>query len=404
MYETYLPAFESAVKEGEVASVMGAYNCLNGEVCCGHEWMIQNLLREQWGFDGYFVSDCGAIYDFHENHKVTKTPQESAAKAVHAGCDINCGDIYLHLVQAVESGLLSEEDLDRSVVQALTSRMQLGLLREDCPYDQISFDVLDCKEHQELAVKAAEKSCVLLKNNGILPLDSKKYSSIAVIGPNAMNVNCLNGNYNGTSSEYINFVDGIRKVSDEDTVVRYARGCHHYYPKDANWEEKELQSLTEAVMTAQNSDLVVLCLGLDPTFEGEAGDANNPFGAGDRTSLKLPAPQLELVEEIAKLNKPTIVVLSAGSAVDLSFEDANFDAILHAFYPGGRGGLAVANLLFGTACPQGNLPVTVYKDDSGLPHYHDYNMTNRTYRYYTGTPLYPFGYGLSYGKASVKSV
>lgn len=404
LYETYLPAFEAAVKEGEVASVMGAYNCLNGEVCCGHEWMIQNLLRGQWGFDGYFVSDCGAIYDFHENHKVTKTPQESAAKAVHAGCDINCGDIYLHLVQAVESGLLSEEDLDRSVIQALTSRMQLGLLRDDCPYDQIPFDVVDCKEHQDLAVKAAEKSCVMLKNNGILPLESKKYSSIAVIGPNAMNVNCLNGNYNGTSSEYIDFVDGIRKLADEDTVVRYARGCHHYYAKDANWEEKELQSLSEAIITAKNSDLVVLCLGLDPTFEGEAGDANNPFGAGDRTSLKLPEPQLELVEEIAKLNKPTVVVLSAGSAVDLSFEDANFDAILHAFYSGGRGGLAVANLLFGKACPQGNLPVTVYKDDNDLPHYHDYNMTNRTYRYYTGTPLYPFGYGLSYGKASVKNV
>lgn len=404
MYETYLPAFEAAVKEGKVASVMGAYNRLNGEVCCGHEWMIQDLLRKQWGFDGYFVSDCGAIYDFHENHKVTKTPQESAAKAVHAGCDINCGEIYVHLVQAVESGLLSEEDLDRSVVQVLTTRMQMGLLRENCPYDDIDFDVVDCKPHQDLSIKAAEKSCVMLKNNGILPLDPAKYSSIAVIGPNAMNVECLHGNYNGISSEYINFVDGIRRVAGSDTTVRYARGCHHYITVDSDVQEAELQSLPEAIYTAKNSDLVVLCVGMDPTFEGEEGDANNPFGAGDRSELKLPAPQLELVQEIAKLNKPTILLLSAGGAVDLSFEDSKFDAIMHTFYPGGRGGLGVANLLFGKACPQGNLPITVYKNVEDLPHYHDYNMTNRTYRYYTGEPLYPFGFGLSYGKSTVTKV
>ncbi|MBR4868025.1 MAG: glycoside hydrolase family 3 C-terminal domain-containing protein [Clostridia bacterium] len=404
LYETYLPAFEAAVKEGEVASVMGAYNRLNGEVCCGHEWMIQELLRKQWGFDGYFVSDCGAIYDFHVNHKVTKTPQESAAKAVHAGCDINCGDVYVHVVQAVEEGLLSEEDVTRSAVQALTTRLLLGLMSEDCPYDDIPFEKVDCKEYRDLAVKATEQSCVLLKNNGILPLDQSKYKSIAVIGPNAANVNCLNGNYNGTSAEYINFVDGIRNACGDDVTVRYARGCHHYMEKDGDWFESELQSLTEAIMTAKHSDLVVLCVGLDPTFEGEEGDANNPFGAGDRNTLKLPHPQVELIEEVVKVGKPTVVVLCAGGAIDLTFEDKNCDAILHTFYPGGRGGEGVANLLFGKACPQANLPVTFYKSAEDLPHYHDYNMKGRTYRYFEGEPLYPFGYGLSYGKAEITKV
>ncbi len=404
LYETYLPAFEAAVKEGEVASVMGAYNRLNGEVCCGHEWMIQELLRKQWGFDGYFVSDCGAIHDFHMNHKVTKTPQESAAKAVHAGCDINCGDIYVHVVQAVEEGLLSEEDVTRSAVQALTTRLQMGLMSEDCPYDAIPFEKVDCKEYQELAIKAAEQSCVLLKNNGILPLDKSKYKSIAVIGPNAVNNNCLHGNYNGVSSQYINFVDGILDACGDDITVRYARGCHHYMEKDGDWYESELQSLTEAIMTAEHSDLVILCVGLDPTFEGEEGDANNPFGAGDRNTLKLPHPQVELIEEMVKLGKPTVVVLCAGGAVDLTFEDANCDAILHTFYPGGRGGKGVANLLFGKACPQGNLPVTFYKSADDLPHYHDYNMKGRTYRYFEGEPLYPFGYGLTYGKAEISKV
>ncbi len=404
LHETYLPAFEAAVKEGEVAAVMGAYNRLNGEVCCGHEWMIQDLLRGKWGFNGYFVSDCGAIHDFHASHKITKTPQESAAKAVHAGCDINCGDIYVHVVQAVEEGLLSEEDVTRSAVQALTTRLQMGLMSDDCPYDAIPYEKVDCKEHQQLALEATEKSCVLLKNNGILPLDQSKYQSIAVIGPNAMNNNCLNGNYNGTSAQYINFVDGIREAVGEDVTVRYARGCHHYMPKDGDWYESELQSLPEAVSTAAHSDLVVLCVGLDPTFEGEEGDANNPFGAGDRNTLKLPAPQVELMEEIAKLNKPTVVVLCAGGAIDLSFADAHFDAILHTFYPGGRGGRGVANLLFGKACPQGNLPVTFYRDAEQLPHYHNYSMQGRTYRYFEGEPLYPFGYGLSYGKAAVTQV
>jgi len=401
LYETYLPAFEAAVKEGKVASVMGAYNRLNGEVCCGHEWMIQELLRKRWGFDGYFVSDCGAIHDFHVNHKVTKTPQESAAKAVHAGCDINCGDIYVHVVQAVEEGLLSEEDVTRSAIQALTTRMQMGLLSEDCPYDAIPFDKVDCKEYRDLAIEATEKSCVLLKNNGILPLNQSKYQSIAVIGPNAMNNNCLNGNYNGTSAEYVNFVDGIREAVGDDVTVRYARGCHHYMPKDGDWFESEIQSLPEAISTAAHSDLVVLCVGLDPTFEGEEGDANKPFGAGDRNTLTLPPPQVELIEEIAKLNKPTVVVLCAGGAIDLTFEDAHFDAILHTFYPGGRGGRGVANLLFGKACPQANLPVTFYKNADQLPDYHDYNMKGRTYRYFEGEPLYPFGYGLSYGKAEI---
>lgn len=404
LYETYLPAFEAAVKEGKVASVMGAYNRLNGEVCCGNDWLLRDLLREQWGFKGYVVSDCGAIADFHVNHKVTKTPEESAAKALQAGCDINCGDVYTHVVRAVESGLLSEDAVTRSAEQALITRMMLGLMAEEMPYSDIPFSAIDCKEHRDLAIEAAEKSAVMLKNDGILPLHKESYRSLAVIGPNARNFEAMHGNYNGVSAEYITLLDGIMQECGDDITVRYARGCHHYFTEDNNAYEREVQSLPEAIETAKSCDAVILCLGLDPTFEGEEGDANNPYGAGDRTSLSLPEPQQRLVQAIAALHKPTVVLLCAGGGVDLSFEAKHFNAIIDVFYPGGRGGRAIANLLFGKASPQGCLPITFYRSADDLPPFEDYAMKGRTYRYFTGETLYPFGFGLSYSKAEIRGI
>lgn len=404
LYETYLPAFEAAVKQGNVASVMGAYNRLNGEVCCGNTWLIQDLLRRQWGFSGYFVSDCGAIHDFHVNHKVTKTPQESAAKGVKAGCDINCGDVYTHIVQAVEMGLLTEQDVEVCATRALVTRMRLGLLGDETPYDRIGLSAVDCKAHRQLAETATRRSCVLLKNDGILPIDKTKYSSIGVIGPNAHNEAMLNGNYNGTSPEYVTLLDGIIRACEEQVTVRYARGCHHYWTPENNEREAELQSLPEALSVAQNSDLVILCLGLDPTFEGEEGDANNPYGAGDRTALHLPPVQQKLVQEIGKLGKPTVLVLSAGSGIDVSREEPLCNGVLDVFYPGGRGGKGVADVLFGKTSPSGCLPITVYKSEKDLPPFTHYGMQGRTYRYFTGTPLYPFGYGLTYGRAELTRV
>ena len=401
LFESYLPAFEAAVRQGDVAGVMGAYNRLNGEVCCGNRWLLQDLLRRQWGFSGYVVSDCGAIADFHNHHKVTRTPAESAAKAVAAGCDINCGDVYVQLVRAVEQGLVDEAALTAAAERALAVRLALGLLADEPPFADLDYDLLDCPAHRELALEAARRSAVLLKNNGLLPLDVNKLTSLAVIGPNARNVEALHGNYNGVASQYVTLLDGIMNACGDRVRVRYARGCHSYLTPETDPGEAEQQSQAEAVAAAAHSDAVILCLGLDPTFEGEEGDASNPYGAGDRKTLALPEPQQRLVRAVAALGKPTVVVLCAGGAVDLRYEDAHFDAILDVFYPGGRGGQAVADLLFGNASPCGCLPVTFYQSDAQLPPFEDYAMAGRTYRYFTGEPLYPFGFGLAYGRAEL---
>ena len=399
MWETYLPAFEALVKEADVEAVMGAYNRTNGEPCCGHHYLMEEVLRGKWDFDGHFVSDCWAIKDFHENHKVTKNARESAALALKRGCDINCGNTYLHLLAAVDEGLITEEDITKAAERALTTRYLLGLF-EGSEYDEIPYEKVECKEHIEEAVNMARKGCVLLKNDGVLPIDKSKVKTIGVIGPNADSRAALIGNYHGTSSRYITVLEGIQDEAGENVRVLYSQGCHLYKDKVENlaWTQDRI---SEAVITAEHSDVVILCVGLDETLEGEEGDTGNSDASGDKRDLHLPKVQEELIEKVTAVGKPTIVVLMAGSAIDLNYAEKNCKGILLAWYPGARGGKAVADLLFGKVSPSGKPPVTFYRDLEGMPEFTDYSMKNRTYRYMEKTALYPFGYGLSYGNICV---
>lgn len=401
MWETYLPAFEALVTEADVESVMGAYNRTNGEPCCGHQYLMEEVLRGKWKFDGHFVSDCWAIKDFHENHKITKNARESAALALKRGCDVNCGNTYLHLLGAVEDGLITEEDITKSAERALTARYLLGLF-DGSEYDEIPYEKVECKEHVEEALNIARKGCVLLKNDGVLPLDKSTIKTIGVVGPNADSRAALIGNYHGTSSRYITVLEGIQDEVGEDVRVLYSQGCHLYKDRVENlaWEQDRI---SEAVITAEHSDVVVICVGLDETLEGEEGDTGNSDASGDKKDLHLPKVQEELIEKVAAVGKPTIVVLMAGSAIDLNYAQENCNGILLAWYPGARGGKAVADLLFGKTSPSGKLPVTFYKDLEGMPEFTDYSMKGRTYRYIEKKPLYPFGYGLTYGDVEVTS-
>ena len=399
MWETYLPAFEALVTEADVESVMGAYNRTNGEPCCGHHYLMEEVLRGKWHFDGHFVSDCGAIKDFHENHKITKNARESAALALKRGCDVNCGNTYLHLVAAVEEGLVTEEEITRAAERALASRFLLGLF-DGSEYDNIPYEAVECREHVQEALNVARKSCVLLKNDGVLPLNKDQLKTIGVVGPNADSRSALIGNYHGTSSRYITVLEGIQDEVGDDVRVLYSQGCHLYKDRVESlaWEQDRI---SEAVTVAEHSDVVIVCVGLDETLEGEQGDTGNSYASGDKKDLHLPKSQEELIEKVTAVGKPTIVVLMAGSSIDLNYAQENCSGILLAWYPGARGGKAVADLLFGRVSPSGKLPITFYKDLEGMPEFTDYSMKNRTYRYMEKEALYPFGYGLTYGDAWV---
>lgn len=398
MYDTYLYAFKRCVADAGVEAVMGAYNRVNGEPACGSKTLLQDILRDEWGFEGHVVSDCWAILDFHENHKVTKNVQESAAMAVNNGCDLNCGSAFLHLREAYDEGLLSEEKITAAVERLMEVRIRLGMMKDyPSPYDGIPYEKVECREHIELAVEAARRSMVLLKNDGLLPLHVEQLKSIAVIGPNANSRDALVGNYVGTSSQYITPLEGIQQYVGDDVRVYYSEGCHLYHDKvEALAQVKD--RFAEAVIAAEQADVVVMCLGLDATIEGEQGDAGNEYASGDKIDLRLPGLQQDLLETVAAVGKPVVLLLSAGSAMDLSWAQQHVNAIVDIWYPGARGGRAVAEALFGEFSPNGKLPVTFYASTDDLPDFKDYSMDNRTYRYFKGTPLYPFGYGLSYGK------
>lgn len=400
MGETYLPAFEALVKEAEVESVMGAYNRTNGEPCCGSNTLIRDILREQWGFEGHFVSDCWAIKDFHENHRITQDAKESAAMALKAGCDVNCGNTYLHILKAYQAGLVTEEDITLAAERLFTTRYLLGLF-DGSEYDDIPYEVVECKEHIQLARDAARKSAVLLKNNGVLPLKKSEIKTIGVIGPNADSRVALIGNYHGTASRYITVLEGIQDEAGDDIRVLYSEGSSLWNRKVEGlaWDQDRI---SEAQIVAEHSDVLVLAVGLDETLEGEEMDQGNHVGSGDKEDLKLPAVQVELIEKVLEIGKPTIVVLMAGSAIDLSYADEHADAVLQAWYPGAGGGEAIADLLFGKVSPSGKLPVTFYRDLEHMPAFEDYSMVNRTYRYMEGEALYPFGYGLTYGNVEVE--
>ena len=402
MRETYLPAFEKLVKEADVEAVMGAYNRTNGEPCCGSTTLIEKILRGEWQFEGHFVSDCWAIRDFHTQHMVTDTAEESAAMALKAGCDVNCGNTYLHLLKAYEQGLITEEDITRSAERLFTTRFLLGLF-DETEYDGLGLEKVECKEHLALAERATAESVVLLKNDGILPLKKENLKTIGVVGPNANSRVALIGNYHGTASRYITVLEGIQDAMGDDVRVFYSEGCHLFKDRVENLAEGP-DRISEAKAVAEHSDVVVLCVGLDETLEGEEGDTGNSYASGDKNDLLLPEAQRQLLEAMAETGKPVILINMTGSAMDLRFAQEHCAAILQAWYPGARGGKVIADMLLGKISPSGKLPVTFYRDTDGLPDFEDYSMKGRTYRYLTQEPLYPFGYGLTYGDVQLKSV
>lgn len=387
--ETYLPAFHALVDAG-VESVMGAYNRVNGEGSCASEVLMQHL--RDWGFDGHFVSDCGALEDFHSHHKLTASEQDTAALALKTGCDLNCGQVYAHLPDALRDGQITAEDIRRACIRVMRTRIRLGMLDDATEYDDIPYTAVACAEHKAVSLDAARKSMVLLKNNGLLPLDRTKYRTIGVIGPNADSRAALEGNYCGTADRYITFLNGIQDAFGGR--VLYAEGCHLYRDR-VSCLARANDRLAEAETVAEQSDLVILCLGLDVGIEGEEGDAGNEFSSGDKPDLRLPEPQRLLLSRILEKGKPVVVVTAAGSAVNI---EADCDAWLHAWYPGQFGGAALADILFGECSPSGKLPVTFYESVEKLPDFTDYAMKNRTYRYTRENILYPFGFGLTYSR------
>lgn len=403
MYETYLPAFKACVQEGKVEAVMGAYNRTNGEPCCGSKTLLQDILREEWGFEGHVVSDCWAVRDFHENHHVTNAPVESVTMAMNHGCDLNCGCTYPHLVQAVREGRVDEKRINEAVINLFTTRMKLGMFEEPgtVPFDSIPYTENDTPEHNRINEKISEKTLVLLKNEGgLLPLNKNNMKTIGVIGPNANSRAALVGNYEGTASRYVTVLEGIQDYVGDDVRVMYSEGCALFKDRVCVLSEPN-DRLAEVKGVCETSDVVIVCLGLDATLEGEEGDTGNEFASGDKPDLNYPGLQNEILKAAYESGKPVVLVSLTGSAMDLSWADEHIPAIVQAWYPGSRGGEAVARLLFGECSPEGKLPVTFYRSVEELPEFTDYSMKGRTYRYMEQEALYPFGYGLSYTEFSL---
>jgi len=535
--ETYLFAFEACVKEGKAGSVMGAYNRVNGEPCCASPTLLERILRQEWGFDGYVVSDCGAIHDIYAQHQVVATAEEAAALAVKAGCDLECGGAYYALLEAVKKGLISEEVIDQAVRRLFLARFRLGMFDppEEVPYTRIPYEVVASPQHRELALQAARESIVLLKNEGnLLPLP-RDLGAIAVIGPNADDLRVLLGNYNGTPAQAVTPLEGIRRKVASTTRLYYAPGCEIVdgvspmevipptclYPAEGNGQERGLTAeyygnadfagepglrrvdpqvdfiwagtnpltgrwgdpfsvcwtgylvppvsgtykigvngfseyrlyldgqrilsyrgihlpsldvrevhleagrfyplrleyvsrgldpqvqllwsppgvdhAARALEVAQKADVIIAVMGLSPALEGEEMPVDvDGFVGGDRTEIGLPESQEKLLRQLQALGKPMVLVLLGGSALAVHWAAEHIPAILEAWYPGEMGGEAIADVLFGDYNPGGRLPVTFYRSVEDLPPFEDYRMEGRTYRYFQGEPLFPFGYGLSY--------
>ena len=396
--ETYLPAFQACVQEAGVETVMGAYNRTNGEPCCGSGRLLKEILRQEWGFEGHVTSDCWAVKDFHEYHGVTATPVESVSLAMNNGCDLNCGTLFLYLKQAVEEGMVDEKRIDEAVVNLFTSRMKLGVFDEKGanPYDNIPYTVVDSPEMRRMNEQVAERCVVLLKNeNQTLPLQKDKIRTIGVIGPNADNRRALVGNYEGTASRYVTVLEGIQDYVGDDVRVLYSEGCHLYKDRTSGLAQ-ENDRASEVRGVCRESDVVIAVMGLDASLEGEEGDTGNEYGSGDKPNLDLPGLQRDILKIAKESGKPVILVLLTGSAMAVTWEDENLDAIVQGWYPGAQGGAAIARILFGDANPEGRLPVTFYRTAEELPAFEDYSMKGRTYRYMKQDALYPFGYGLSY--------
>ncbi len=395
LWETYLPAFEKTVEAG-VSGVMGAYNRTNGAPCCAHPLLLVEILRKKWGFDGYITSDCGALKDVYQNHHYVETAEEAAAVALKATCDLNCGNVYGHIIDAYESDLITEQDITAAAENLYTVRFLLGEFEETRPFSDIPDSLLDSAAHRALNLRAAQKSLVLAQNrDGFLPLE-KTPKRIAVVGPNSLSTAALEGNYNGYASEYVTVADGIRRVFRE-AEVQVEQGSKISLLR-YNWANGFGNMHSDGVATAASADLTVLCLGLDRTVEGEETGRDDAYSRqGDKKSLYLPEPQMKLAEAVCDVCENVIVVILAGSSVDVGEKvRAHAKAIIYGWYPGAMGGLAVAQLLAGDYSPCGRFPVTVHYGSDTLPPFTDYAMKGRTYRYMETEPLYPFGYGLSY--------
>ncbi len=330
---------------------------------------------------------------------VTNTPKESAALALNTGCDLNCGNTYLHILSAYRSGLVTEEKIKEAAVRLYTTRFLLGLF-DGSEFDEIPYSVVECDKHRALSLRAAEKSIVMLKNNGLLPLKKEAIKTIGVIGPNADSRVALAGNYHGTASRYITIQEGIQDYLGDEVRVLTSAGCALFQDRTEHLAY-EGDRLSEAKIVADNSDVVILCVGLDETLEGEEGDTGNSYASGDKVDLLLPKVQRDLMEAIAETGKPVVLCMMAGSDMDMCFAAEHFDAVLHLWYPGAEGGKAVARILFGDVSPSGKLPVTFYESLDELPDFEDYSMKGRTYRYMEHLAQYPFGFGLTYGDVRV---
>lgn len=389
LYTTYLPAFKKLVTEAKVEAVMGAYNRTNGEACCASQLLLVDILRGEWGFQGHVVSDCWALNDLHTTHGVTNDPAESAALAVKRGCDLECGQTFEFLDEALARGLLDESDIDRAVTRIYTTRFKLGMFDppEQVPYASIPESVINSDAHRQLAYEAAVKSIVLLKNeNDILPL--RDLRSLYVIGPTAANAEVLMGNYYGLSESLTTLIEGIVARTPEGVRLEYRPGTLllHVPASPSPW----------AMTSAAQSDVVIACMGLSPQMEGEEGDAIESPVNGDRTEIGLPAVQVDFLRQLKAAGARVVLVLTAGSAIALGDVADLAEAILYVWYPGQEGGRAVADVLFGDVAPGGKLPLTFPYSLEQLPPFEEYSMTGRTYRYATSEPQFPFGFGLSY--------
>ena len=395
--ETYLPQFEMGIKEGKAYSVMCAYNRYNGETCCGSSSLLNGILRTEWGFEGYIVSDCGAINDIYNGHKVVATPAEAAALGVRSSTDLECGSVYRNLKESLNKGLITEMEIDVSLKRLFTARFRLGMFDppEMVEYSKIPYSVLNSDKNKALAKETALKSIVLLKNeNNLLPL-KKNSGTVAVIGPNSDQSFVLLGNYNGTPSDPVTPLRGIKETLTGFSEVLYAQGCNWATGMPGQKSAEELKA--EALEVAKKANVVIMCMGITPRLEGEEMRVTvDGFKGGDRTRIDLPDVQQELIKEIHALGKPVVLVLLNGSALAINWEKDNIPAIVESWYGGQAAGQAIASVIFGDYNPGGRLPVTFYKSVDDLPAFADYKMENRTYRYFKGEALYPFGYGLSY--------
>ena len=445
--ETYLPAFKDLVTKAHVQEVMTAYNRFRGDPCAASKYLVQDILRGEWGYDGMVVSDCWAIPNFYQKgeHEIVATDVEAAAMAVKNGLDVECGSTFMKIPEAVESGLLDEADLDMNLLRILTQRFKLGEMDGESPWDDLDPAIVEGPEHRALALDMAHETMVLLHNNGILPLDPG--AKIAVVGPNADDAEMQWGNYNPVPKSTVTLLQAMQERIPD---VTYLRGCgildaefkpdpRGRFAAAMNMNEKQLEELAkqyavgiediknyiareqknqmsflpaldEAAVLKQleGVDVVVFAGGISPRLEGEEMPVHVPgFSGGDRTDIELPDVQRRLLKALHEAGKKVVLVTFSGCALGLVPETETCDAILQAWYPGQEGGTAIADVLFGEVNPSGKLPVTFYKNVDQLPDVEDYNMEGHTYRFFRGEPLYPFGYGLSYttfayGEAKVK--